>query len=79
MRIAIYTAIIGAYDNLYSPKVVSKDCDYYCFTDQSLSSEVWQVIRLSEKNFPSNLSNVKKARYIKTHPHIFLGEYDKTI
>lgn len=45
----------------------------------ALSSEVWQVICVSEKNFPPNLNNVKKARYIKTHPHIFLGEYDKTI
>lgn len=70
----IYTCIVGNYDDLLEPIVVSDGFDYVCFTDQLFKSSVWKIRPIpSELN---ELSQVKKQRCIKINPHIFLDEYD---
>jgi GT2 family glycosyltransferase len=71
-RIAVYTAIINSHDGLKLPEVVSPDCDYICFTDQSVSRPgPWKLRGFDYYNDdPTRI-----ARYIKTHPHVYLPDY----
>lgn len=71
-RIAVYTAIINNHDGLKLPEVVSPDCDYICFTDQSVSRPgPWKLRGFDYYNDdPTRI-----ARYIKTHPHVYLPDY----
>lgn len=77
MKVCVYTVITGNYDKLRQPKVVNPEWDYICFTDQKVSSDIWQI-RFIPKEV-SELSNVKKQRYIKINHHKVLPEYDLTI
>ncbi len=72
----IYTVIIGDYDNLVDPEVVTPGWDYICFTDTDKKSDVWEVRKIE---LDPNLSNRKNARKIKILYHHFVGEYDTTI
>ena len=48
----IYTAIIGDYDNLYTPKIVTEGWDYICFTDnKKLKSDFWTIKYVPKKRF----------------------------
>lgn len=56
-----YTAILGSvYDDLKEPTVISPDWQYICYTDQSLTSKVWQIIQV-----PSTGNPQRQARAIK--------------
>lgn len=79
MKIAVYTVQIGNYDTLVDPAVVDNDYDYFCFSDHDIKSNIWKIIKLNEDIFPKNLNNVRKSRWVKTHPHILLKDYDITI
>lgn len=75
-RIAIYTAITGNYDELRTPKYVSENCDYICFTDNiNLKSDFWEIRLMQD----SELDPVRKARKHKVLPHMYLKEYDSSI
>lgn len=77
-KIVCYTCITGEYDLLKTPKVVSKNIDYICFTDNVyLKSNVWQIRQIPDEL--QGLSNVKKQRIIKICPHRYLKEYDISI
>ena len=74
----VYTCITGDYDNLLTPKIVSEDFDYICFTDNTnLQNDVWKIMPLPKET--DELSQVKKQRYVKTHPHLILKDYDISI
>ena len=78
MKIVCYTCIVGAYDSLKLPLMMSNNIDYVCFTDQRFQIVgPWQL-----RNIPSDLqflSNVKKQRIVKICPHRFLKNYDISI
>ncbi len=82
-RLAVYTAIIGDYDTLNDPLCAETNlCDYFCFTDnEKLHSVFWKVVSLNENAYPElkDLDPIRKARYIKTHPHLFLKDYKHSI
>ena len=47
MRIAIYTAIFGHYDDLKEPAAQEIDCDFFCFTDAPpLHDTAWRIVRV---------------------------------
>lgn len=74
----VYTCIIGGYDSLSEPKYITDGFDYICFTDdKSLKSDIWEIRPLPKET--ENLSQVKKQRYVKINPHLFLKEYDLSI
>ena len=64
----IYTAIIGHYDDLKDPFIVTPGWKYVCFTDQDLKSDVWEVVKIVVR--PEGPA--KTARYYKImfHEHI---------
>ena len=82
-RFAIYTACIGEYDETHQPKAIGDQFDYFLFTDQLDNNQlvddkdrVWKVVRIQVKD---GLSPILMARYIKTHPHELLPQYDAWI
>ncbi|MFQ5759766.1 MAG: glycosyltransferase, partial [Acidiferrobacterales bacterium] len=75
-RIAVYTTIVDGYDEPKFPEVISPHCDYICFTDQTIGNPgVWQLHGIDY----FNVDPTRIARYIKTHPHTYLPEYDWSI
>jgi O-antigen biosynthesis protein len=77
MKIAIYTAIFGGYDQL-KPQPPFQGVDYICFTDSELPTVVanWRVIRATATAEHPRLA----AKRFKTCPHLFIDpRYDITI
>ena len=76
-KFAIYTALIGGYDSIQQPKVIDDQFDYYLFTDDIQEKEIgiWKVRRVEY----TNTDKTRIARYVKTHPHRLLPEYDATL
>ena len=70
----VYTAIIGHYEELKEPTVISEGWEYFCFTDQPLKSNVWKIIPMQSVS----LSNQRLARKIKILPHVFLPDCEFT-
>lgn len=57
----IYTAIFGNYDDLKEPFVITPGWRYVCFTDQDITSDIWEV-----KKVPiMSCGPAKTARYYK--------------
>ena len=74
----VYTCITGDYDKIIEPKVVSDEFDYVCFTDNAeLFSNVWEIRPLPIET--NSLTQVKKQRFVKTHPHLLFKDYDISI
>lgn len=66
----VYTAIIGKYDDLKEPIVVTPGWNYVCFTDQDLKSDVWEIRKVPVMPF----GPAKTARYIKIMFHEFIND-----
>jgi GT2 family glycosyltransferase len=90
-KYVIYTCISGNYDNLKPlTNVNTKIFDYICFTNSTniiqKNTYPWKVINIKEIELGLNLQDenpkdrqVKFARFIKTHPHLFFENYEKSI
>ena len=76
-KFAIYTAVVGNYDEILQPLVVDSRFDYFLFSDtfQEDRIGVWQVKSIEY----FNSDRVKTARYVKTHPETFLPNYAATL
>jgi hypothetical protein len=68
----IYTAIIGDYDDLKEPFIVTPGWKYVCFTDQDIKSDVWEIRKINFKK----QDDQKTARYIKINFHEFVDTID---
>ncbi|WP_156824336.1 class I SAM-dependent methyltransferase [Thioalkalivibrio sp. ALE20] len=76
LRVAVYTAISGNYDSLKLPAVLDERIDYIVFTDTALpDTGIWQVRPITY--FSDDAT--RTARFVKTHPHWLLADYDITI
>ena len=78
MRLAVYTYILGSYDQLLDqPSVESEETEYICFTDNpELTSDTWRVV-LVEPRFPSDI--VRSARFLKIVGHPDLAAFEATL
>lgn len=77
MKKCIFLPLIGDYDYLHEPKVITPGWDYICFTDNhNLKSKHWEIRVIENKN---NLDNVKLAKSITTLYHNFVEDYDLSI
>lgn len=75
-KIAIYTCLYGCYDKLMSPKIIDKNFDYLCFTDNmQFQSKIWSTRTFNQSNFDS----IYSSRYPKILPHIFLSDYEYSL
>jgi len=77
MKNIIYTAIIGSYDELKEPLIITKDVDYFCFTDdENLVSDNWKVVVIKNKR---NLTQAQLARDVKINIHRYMLEFNKAL
>lgn len=77
-KFAIYTACIGGYDNILQPEVIDECFDYILFTDdvvEDMQIGIWQIRHVDY----THKDKTRIARYVKTHPHELLPEYDATL
>lgn len=70
----VYTAMTGGYDVPVVHEVIDLRCRYILYTNGPVpSAGIWEVRNLDE---PS-LSQVRLARFVKTHPHMYANEAPK--
>ena len=73
----IYCPIIGRFDTLHDPEIITPGWDYICFTDdKDLKSNTWDI-RLIKKD--PNLSNAQMAKKIIIMYHHYVPDYDLSI
>ncbi len=80
-RIAVYTCIVGGYDELRQPRIVDRQCDYFCLSmDKPKEPGVYQWIDISEY-IEADIANdnTRINRYFKLHPHLFFKDYKYSI
>lgn len=78
-KIAIYTGIYGAYDNICEPLFVPDNCDFIIFTDQQIdSNSAWKKRNVQDDLF-NKMNNLQKNRYVKMNPHKILEDYDYSV
>lgn len=77
LKIAIYTVNTGNYDEIKDPIFVDENIDYYVFCNSEIKSKVWK--RLEIPAYLDKYNSLEKARYLKTHPHLFFDNYDYSI
>lgn len=76
MRIAVYTCVIGGYDKIKS-HYQCPGVDYYLVTD---NREIKDAVGYKKVLYMTATDDhTKTSRYVKTHPHVFLPEYEYTI
>lgn len=79
-KIAVYTCIIGDYDDIWQPRVIEEQCDYYFLSlEKPENLGVFQWIDISKYFEGSNLDNTRINRFCKMHPHLFFKEYKYSI
>ena len=76
-RYVIYSAMVGAYDDILQPKVVDERFDYilYCNEIKEKRVGVWEVRPIQYHNE----DNTRICRYVKTHPEELLKEYEVSV
>ena len=62
MKKACLCVIVGNYDTLKIPFIINSEWDYYCITDQDITSDFWKIIKID-----STLDSKWQSRYIWTH------------
>lgn len=73
IRIVIYTAISGGYDFMKLPEIIDPRFSYVLFTDSPApDTGVFKVKPMTYLHKDA----VRAARFVKTHPHILLKNYD---
>lgn len=79
-RIAVYTGVFGDYDDIYIPKVCPKNIDYFFVSDEC-PKNIWPFHWIDAKRIiPDTITSpIKRNRYIKMHPHLFLTQYKYSI
>ena len=75
-KVVVYTCIVGSYDTVKLPEYPEFDTDYVLFTDSGASGAgIWKIRPTTY--FGSDPT--RTARFVKTHPHLLLAEYDVAI
>lgn len=76
-RIAVYTCIFGAYDDIYEPYCFPNNIDYYIITDLKIAKKSrWKIVNISlYEKMIDGFSDVEKNRWFKMHPDIVFPQY----
>ena len=77
-KVIVYSCMIGNYDNITSFKK-QRGYDYILFTDQNINNTNWTIFPIPEEVLKLNVSDIKKQRYMKIHPHKFFKNYDLSL
>ena len=77
-KVIVYSCMIGNYDNVTSFKK-QRGYDYILFTDQNIKNTNWTIFPIPDEVLKLNVSDIKKQRYMKIHPHKFFKNYDLSL
>lgn len=79
-RIAVYTCIVGRYDQLIEPVYAEPGVDYLIYTDQPVPEEsVWRKVDITTDSQYDVLSPMMLNRRIKILQNPVLKQYDYTV
>ncbi len=75
-KIVVYTCIIGDYDDLKEPLVISPECDYFIISDKKPERKTaFQYIDIKEIVPTDITDNTRKNRYCKINVHKIFPQY----
>ncbi len=80
-RVAVYTCIIGDYDQFTLPACKPDNIDYFAIADRPpLADSPWNFLDVSDirKNL-SGLTHAEQSRWYKMHPHRLFPDYSYSI
>lgn len=77
-KVVVYSCLIGDYDQV-STFNKQKGYDYILFTDLKIKNTNWSVFPIPDEVLKLNVSDIKKQRYMKIHPHKFFRNYDLSL
>lgn len=75
MNLVIYTAIFGGYDNLKTPKILNRNIQYICFSDQLIKCPPWKIIYIK----PEFKDKRRENRKFKILSHKYLKDFKYSI
>ncbi len=80
-KIAIYTCIIGNYDEFRKPLIMPDNCDFYFVTDKIPENKITTFTYLNAYDYykSNDKDSVLVNRFIKMHPHLMFKDYDYSI
>lgn len=79
-QIAIYTCIVGDYDQINEPQFISNDCDYYIISDRKPVKETaFQYLDIDAYVPETLVDNTRKNRYVKINVHKIFPQYKYSI
>ena len=75
-KVVVFSCIAGNYEPINLPRFINTNFEYVLFTDSpNYNTGVWQLKPI----LYLDADKTRTARYVKTHPHIFLKEFDLAI
>ena len=77
-KVVVYSCLIGDYDQVATFNK-QKGYDYILFTDLKIKNTNWSVFPILDEVLKLNVSDIKKQRYMKIHPHKFFRNYDLSL
>ena len=77
-KVVVYSCLIGDYDQVATFNK-QKGYDYILFTDLKIKNTNWSVFPIPDEVLKLNVSDIKKQRYMKIHPHKFFRNYDLSL
>lgn len=79
-RIAVYSCIVGAYDNIIEPVYVEPGVRYFMFTDQTIPDDsAWEKIDIKTMDEYKSLPHPTFNRKIKVLQNEMLKDFDYTV
>lgn len=79
-QIAVYTCILGGYDEVSEPEVIEDNCDYYIISDKKPpKNTVFKYINIDDYVEASLVDNTRKNRYCKINAHKIFPKYRYSI
>ena len=79
-QIAVYTCVVGDYDEICEPEVIEPNCDYYLISDKKPEKDsVYQYINIDDVLDKRIEDNTRKNRYCKINAHKIFPNYKYSI
>lgn len=75
-QIAVYTCVVGDYDDVHEPIGVAENCDYYIISDKEpAKNSIYKYININDCISSEINDNTRKNRYCKINAHEMFPQY----
>lgn len=77
---AIYTCVVGEYDEVEEPEIIENNCDYYIISDKEpKKNTIYNYTNIDKILGKSDLDDTRKNRYCKINAHKVFPQYRYSI